>query len=85
VPVWIHLKKKQPSAFAGLWDLWRDPEGQTLYTFTIFTTVPNALLRPIHKRMPVIFDRLSAKQWLNPAFGQNEATLGAVIARTPLR
>jgi putative SOS response-associated peptidase YedK len=83
VPVWIHLKKKQPSAFAGLWDLWRDPEGQTLYTFTIFTTVPNALLRPIHKRMPVIFDRLSAKQWLDPAFGPNEATLAAVLAPYP--
>ena len=35
--------------------------------------------------MPVIFDRLSAKQWLNPAFGPNEATLGAVIARYPAK
>jgi putative SOS response-associated peptidase YedK len=74
VPVWIHLKNKEPFAFAGLWDLWRDSEGQTLYTFTIITTVANALLRPIHNRMPVIFDRLSAKQWLDPKFGPNEAT-----------
>jgi len=24
VPVWIHLKKKEPFAFAGLWDSWRN-------------------------------------------------------------
>jgi putative SOS response-associated peptidase YedK len=83
MPVWIHLKKKEPFPCAGLWDLWRDPEGQTLYTFTIITTVPNALLRPIHNRMPVIFDRLSAKQWLDPAFWPNEATLAAVLAPYP--
>jgi putative SOS response-associated peptidase YedK len=83
VPVWIHLKKKEPFAFAGLWDLWRDPEGQMLYTFTIITTVPNALVRPIHNRMPVIFDKLLAKQWLDPAFGPSEATLAAVLAPYP--
>jgi putative SOS response-associated peptidase YedK len=83
LPVWIHLKNKEPFAFAGLWDLWADTQGQTLYTFTIITTVANALLRPIHNRMPVIFDRLSAKQWLDPSFGPNEATLAAVLAPYP--
>jgi putative SOS response-associated peptidase YedK len=68
VPVWIHLKGKKPFAFAGLWDCWRDAEGETLYTFTIITTVPNALLRPLHNRMAVIFDKLLAKQWLDPVF-----------------
>ena len=31
--------------------------------------------------MPVIFDRLSAKQWLEPVFGPSDATLAAVLAR----
>ena len=62
VPVWFHLKNKQPFAFAGLWDMWRDVDEEVLlHTFTIITTVPNALLRRIHNRMPVIFDRLQAK------------------------
>ena len=52
--------------------MWRDAEGETLYTFTIITTVPNALLRPFHNRMPVIFDKLLAKQWLHPVFGPND-------------
>jgi putative SOS response-associated peptidase YedK len=76
--VWIHLKKKEPFAFAGLWDVWRNAEGEILYTFTIITTVANALLRPIHNRMPVIFDKLLAKQWLDPVFGPNDAILAAV-------
>jgi putative SOS response-associated peptidase YedK len=83
VPVWIHLKKKEPFAFAGLWDLWRDPEGQTLYTFTIITTVPNGLLRPIHNRMPVIFDALQAKQWLDPRLSTRPADIAAVLAPFP--
>lgn len=40
VPVWIHLKNKEPFAFAGLWDAWRDEEGQTLDTFTIMVRMP---------------------------------------------
>jgi putative SOS response-associated peptidase YedK len=68
VPVWIHLKDKKPFAFAGLWDCWRNAEGETLCTFTVITTVPNALVRPVHNRMPVIFDDLLTKQWLDLVF-----------------
>ena len=67
----------------GVWDCWRDAEGETFYTFTIITTVPNALVRPLHNRMPVIFDKLLAKQWLDPVFGPNDATLAAILAPYP--
>ena len=52
VPVWIHLKKKEPFAFAGLWHSWRNPQdGDVLTTFTIITTDPKAFVRPIHNRV----------------------------------
>src|SRR5262245_4845694 len=39
IPLWIHLKNKEPFVFAGLWALWRNPElGDVLSTFTIITT-----------------------------------------------
>lgn len=65
VPVWIHLRNRKPFVFAGLWDCWRDRHtGKELYSFTIITCEPNALLRPLHDRMPVIYDREMGQRWL---------------------
>lgn len=51
-------KNKEPFAFAELWDEWRDFDtGDVLNSFTIITTDRNALVRRIHNRMPVIYDR----------------------------
>jgi SOS response associated peptidase (SRAP) len=41
---------------AGLWDAWRSPSGKRVESFTIITTEPNELIRPVHNRMPVICD-----------------------------
>ena len=69
MPMWVHLKKREPFAFAGLWDYWPDPAGdKELYSFTIITTEANALLRPIHNRMPVIYDTAMGRQWLHGPF-----------------
>jgi putative SOS response-associated peptidase YedK len=54
VPMWVHLKSKEPFAFAGLWDVWRKPDGKRVESFTIITTEPNELVRPVHNRLPVI-------------------------------
>ena len=76
VPVWIHLKKKEPFAFAGLWDSWRNVEvGDTLHTFTIITTEPNSLLEPIHNRMPVILSAADYGKWMDPAIQEPGSVL----------
>ena len=41
-------------AFAGLWERWRDPAGESIETCTILTTKPNSLVANVHDRMPVI-------------------------------
>lgn len=51
---------------AGLYDIWRDPHGQELTTCTIITTMPNAVVSPIHDRMPVILLPDDEDEWLNP-------------------
>jgi len=44
-------------AFAGLWERWTTPDtGEASDSFTIVTTAANALLQPLHPRMPVILD-----------------------------
>jgi putative SOS response-associated peptidase YedK len=53
-------------ALAGLWSGWHDPEtGEVLRTFTIVTTGPNGLLRPIHNRMPVVLEPEAWDRWLD--------------------
>jgi putative SOS response-associated peptidase YedK len=40
-------------------------------------------MRRIHNRMPVIFDRLQAKQWLDPRLNTRSADIAAVFAPFP--
>ena len=65
VPMWVHLKSKEPFAFAGFWDVWRKSDGKRVESFTIITTEPNELVRPIHNRMPVILRPEDEEQWLD--------------------
>jgi putative SOS response-associated peptidase YedK len=66
-PYFIHMKDHQPFAFAGLWDEWHSPDGNTLRTCTIITTTPNELMSDLHNRMPVILDKSNFDLWLDPA------------------
>jgi putative SOS response-associated peptidase YedK len=65
-PMFIHLKDKQPFAFAGLWELWFAPDGSEVRSCTIITTAPNSLMEPIHNRMPVILLPDAYQRWLDP-------------------
>jgi putative SOS response-associated peptidase YedK len=66
-PYWISVKGESLVAFAGLWDAWQDPQtGDELHTYTILTCGPNALMEPIHNRMPVILERDAEAVWLDP-------------------
>ena len=66
VPVRFTRLDGAPFAFAGLWDEWTSPEGGTLRTFTVLTTEPNALVAPVHDRMPVILTEAGEDAWLDP-------------------
>ncbi|MBI2764056.1 MAG: SOS response-associated peptidase [Chloroflexi bacterium] len=55
-------------ALAGLWSGWRDPgTDEVRRTFTIVTTTPNDLMRPIHTRMPVVISPEAWDRWLDPS------------------
>ena len=51
--------------FAGLWETW-EGEGEVVRSCTIIVGQANALLKPIHDRMPVILPRESWSAWLDP-------------------
>lgn len=53
-------------AFAGLSERWVSPEGDEIHSCCIITTSPNAVMEPIHDRMPVILDARDYSAWLDP-------------------
>jgi putative SOS response-associated peptidase YedK len=66
IPYHIRLQAPAYFAFAGLYDTWSAPDGEQLHTYTIITTVANALVAAIHTRMPVILQHADEATWLNP-------------------
>jgi putative SOS response-associated peptidase YedK len=66
IPMRISLKSHEPFAFAGLWETWRNPKGDTVLSCTIITTRANDDISEIHDRMPVILPRGADEPWLDP-------------------
>ena len=81
-PMYITLKERELFAFAGLWDSWRNDSGQQLRTCTVITTEPNALMAPIHNRMPALLLPDALTTWLDPDM-QDEQELRHLLIPYP--
>lgn len=60
-PFYYTLKSGEPFAFAGLWE----PNNGTA-SCDVVTCEPNALVAPVHNRMPVILTGSSVDLWIDP-------------------
>lgn len=65
--------------FAGLWEHWTAPDGSVLETSAVVTTAANALMAPIHDRMPVILAPADYQTWMQAS----PAEAGALIRPYP--
>ena len=65
-PYRLHLVEDDPFAMAGIWNRF-EANGNKLETVTILTTEPNAVMEPIHDRMPVVLERDEEDTWLHGA------------------
>jgi putative SOS response-associated peptidase YedK len=77
-PYCFEVKDGELFAFAGLWDGWKNTEGQWIKTCSILTTIPNSLTEAVHDRMPVILDRESYDLWLDPGM-QDVAVISELL------
>jgi putative SOS response-associated peptidase YedK len=59
-------------AFAGIWEQWKNPEGEIVETCSIITTTPNSLLQDVHDRMPVILPEDTYDLWLDPGYQKTD-------------
>lgn len=58
-----------PFWLAGLWERWLGDDGSELDTCCVLTTRANALIAPLHPRMPVLIAEAAAPAWLAAADG----------------
>lgn len=66
IPMHIRLKSAQLFAFAGIWEVWKNADGDKLKTCAIITVPANDLVADIHDRMPAILQPEDEDKWLNP-------------------
>ena len=60
-PHLFSLRNEEPFAFAGIWE----PGAEKMpENFAILTTVPNAVVRPYHHRMPVLLPAELMRRWI---------------------
>ena len=81
-PYFVRMRDERLFAFAGLWDRWEGPDEGVIETCTILTTAANAVLAPIHDRMPVILSPSEYTRWLDPAL-QNTDSLAPLLVPFP--
>lgn len=77
-PYFIHPKDQSLFAFAGIWDNWKSDDGHEIRTYSIMTTEPNAEMRSIHNREPVMLHKDDEELWLNAA-SDDESTLERLL------
>ena len=65
VPFYLSRTDGDLFAFAGLYDVWKSPEGLFLKTFAVITTRANPLTARYHDRMPAILLPENESRWLD--------------------
>nr|BAL54983.1 hypothetical conserved protein [uncultured Chloroflexota bacterium] len=65
-PWYFCRRDRLPFAFAGLWEIHQQAEGESLLTCLILTVPANDLVRAVHERMPLILSSHEYEEWLYP-------------------
>lgn len=82
-PHYVRRRDGRPFAFAGLWDRWENPDGGAVETCAILTTTANAVLAPIHDRMPVILPPGEFSRWLDPSLRDPDSLAPLLVPFPP--
>lgn len=75
-PFLFRRRDEKPFALAGVWDRWVSGDGEVVESCAIVTQRARAPVEAIHDRMPVVLERESWSDWLDPNVIETRALLG---------
>lgn len=80
-PFYFTRADREPMAFAGLWEVWRDPSAKDedaswLRSCTIITTDANREVAAVHDRMPVLLEAGALERWIDPSTAERDELEG---------
>ncbi|MFT5201529.1 MAG: putative SOS response-associated peptidase YedK [Candidatus Aldehydirespiratoraceae bacterium] len=85
-PMYMSRVDREPFAFAGLWEVWKDKnhsdvdgEPLELLSCTIITGEPNEKVAEVHDRMPVMLSPDAWDEWLDRDNHDTEALQGLLV------
>jgi len=78
-PFYIRPKDGSILAMAGLYELWKSPEGEWVWTCTVITTDAPDELGRIHDRMPMIVQPDRWDAWLDPGLTDPDRVRGLLV------
>ncbi|WP_067455237.1 SOS response-associated peptidase [Actinomadura macra] len=78
-PFFIHPKDDALMAIAGLYELWKNPADEWVWTCTVITTDAPDDLGRIHDRMPMVVEPDRWQAWLDPALTDVEEVRGLLV------
>lgn len=83
-PWYFSAPDGSPLAMAGLFEAWRaTPEAEWLLSCCIVTTEANALMAPVHDRMPVLIPQAQWSHWL-ARDEQEPSAIAPLLAPAPV-
>ena len=71
VPHFISASDGGLLGFAGLWEKWRNDEGEEILTATIIVREANQFMKRIHDRMPCMLHPRDFESWLDGSGGKD--------------
>ncbi|MFK7806387.1 MAG: SOS response-associated peptidase [Saprospiraceae bacterium] len=74
IPHYIFCTNQELFSMAGLWETWKDENGEPVHSFTIITMAANKFMAPLHHRMPAILLPGNENTWIDPELTAEEAT-----------
>lgn len=83
-PFYITRKDKQLMPVAAIWDYYKPDADTKLPSCCVLTTAPDALVAPLHDRMPWILSKQQQDEWLKSQALTQEDLERILTLQTPL-